>query len=133
MQGIHFIRVQALCNLSLNTIDHTTKLEKLKTGKICKSHFCIKADRPHPREIVDTQTNGSAVRALTDGQTDGQTDRRTDATKYIISLASRSIKITRTTVFNFQNYIKSNVTGVHVWHLRKGYIWPTPRLNRYSS
>ncbi len=33
------------------------------------------------------RSNGSAVRALTDGQTDG----RTDATKYIISLASRSI------------------------------------------
>ena len=33
--------------------------------------------------------NGSAVRV----STDGRTDRRTDATKYIISLASRSIKI----------------------------------------
>ncbi len=43
------------------------------------------------------RSNGSAVRAdadgQTDGQTDGRTDGRTDATKYIISLASRSIKI----------------------------------------
>ena len=31
------------------------------------------------------------MRALTDRQTDGRTDRRMDATKYIISLASRSI------------------------------------------
>ncbi len=33
------------------------------------------------------------VRVVTDGQTDGRTDGRTDATKYIISLASRSINI----------------------------------------
>ncbi len=48
--------------------------------------------------ITDTQTkdegrrsNGSAVRA----HTNGQTDRRTDATKCVISLASRLIKIWR--------------------------------------
>ncbi len=43
--------------------------------------------------LLDTQTPWTAVRAVTDGRTDGRTDRRTDATKYIISLASRSIII----------------------------------------
>ena len=73
----------------------------------------LKADRPHPldysthRPTPRTDNDSSlffaalgkaeplisVVRALTDGQTDGQTDGRTDATKYIISLASRSITI----------------------------------------
>ena len=38
------------------------------------------------------RSNGSARREVTDGQTDGWTERWTDATKYIISLASQSIK-----------------------------------------
>ena len=36
---------------------------------------------------------GSAVIGGTDRQTERRTDRRADATKYIISLASRPIKI----------------------------------------
>ncbi len=73
----------------------------------------IKADRPHPRYYPHTPTNyrhtdklprlamipialcctrqSRAIRAQTRQQTDGRTDGRTDATKYIISLASRSI------------------------------------------
>ncbi len=75
----------------------------------------LKADRPHPRNYPHTATDyrhtdkhlrlvmvvGQTVQpwertrtdGQTDGRTDGQTDRRTDATKYIISLASRSIKM----------------------------------------
>ncbi len=57
------------------------------------AHLTIKkADRPHPRDHSTHRqghrSNGSAMRVL---RTDGQTDGQTDATKYIISLASRSI------------------------------------------
>ncbi len=52
-----------------------------------------------PAARQKSDLNGSAVRGETDGRTDGRTDRRTDrrtdATKYIISLASRSIKMTK--------------------------------------
>ncbi len=49
----------------------------------------VKVD-PHTKN-QGRRSNGSAVRGRTDKRTDGQTDRRTDTTKYIISLASRSI------------------------------------------
>ncbi len=49
------------------------------------------------------RSNGLAVRAVTDGRTDRRTDRRTDATKYIISLASRSIIM----------LVKSDTDNVH--------------------
>ncbi len=73
----------------------------------------LKADRPHPHNYPHTPTDyghtdkhlrlvmapialncsRESVRRRTDGQMDGRTDGRTDATKYIISLASRSIKM----------------------------------------
>ncbi len=75
----------------------------------------LKADRQHPREIVDTQTprtdndsslffsflfhtwgSGSAVKALTNIRTDRQTDGRYQA-HYLP--ASRSIKIGRDSTF----------------------------------
>ncbi len=67
----------------------------------------LKANRPHPRNYLHTATNyrhtdkhlrlvrrtDGWMDGQTDGRMDGRTDTGTDATKYIISLASRSIKI----------------------------------------
>ncbi len=111
----------------------------------------LKADRPHPRNYSHTPTNYrhtdkhlklvmtpialycSAVRADADGRTERRTDRRTDATKYIISLASRSIKIGWHNFFNvWVSIFASTRFGTGVVFMLVGHVeitWCTLRRN----
>ncbi len=60
-------------------------------------------------------SNGSSVRA----QTDGRTDRQTDATKCIISLTSRSIIIWYLTIWrNISNNTRDKAPLERVYYLR---------------
>ncbi len=89
-------------------------------GALDNSYKPLKADRPHPRDYstqrqtpwTDNDSSllfaGSAVRALMDRRT----DRRTDATKYIISLASRSI-IRRIDIQIFFRVLQREVEVAH--------------------
>ncbi len=84
----------------------------------------LKADRPHPRyyPYMSPDYRHTDSRESTDKWTDGWTDRRTDATKCIISLASRSIKMSKVDPCVTQNFLS---------HPSKWRIPPDPKDLHY--
>ncbi len=69
----------------------------------------VKVD-PHAKN-QGRRSNGSAVRAQTNGRTDG----RTDATKCIISLASRSIKMRIKGIYKSKKHTIRVETNFNCW------------------